>query len=104
MMFADGEFGAEGYCLAPKLEQSDLVFSSFLFSVEQEPTLAKRMQPRKYDRYIKESNSTIKKIAFNEKKADGYNPSITVGDEFSSWPGQRGLKQYEVMVSGTGAR
>lgn len=104
MLFADGEFGVEAYCLAPKLDQAELVFSSLMFSIEQEPTLAKRIRPRKFDRFIQESNSTVKKIAFNEKKADGYNPHITVGDEFSSWPGQRGLKQYEVMVSGTGSR
>jgi phage terminase large subunit-like protein len=29
---------------------------------------------------------------------------LTVADEMSSWPAERGLKQYEVMVSGTGAR
>ena len=29
---------------------------------------------------------------------------LTVADEMSSWPAARGLKQYEVMVSGTGAR
>lgn len=29
---------------------------------------------------------------------------LTVADEMSSWPADRGLKQYEVMVSGTGAR
>ena len=39
-----------------------------------------------------------------EKKADGYNPMLTVADEISSWPADRGLKQWEVMVSGTGAR
>jgi phage terminase large subunit-like protein len=29
---------------------------------------------------------------------------LTIADEMSSWPAERGLKQYEVMVSGTGAR
>ena len=49
-------------------------------------------------------NTTIKKIAFNEKKADGYNPMLTVADEMSSWSAARGLKQYEVMKSAMGAR
>lgn len=81
-----------------------MVFSAFKFATSQEPTLDKRIRPRKFDLYIEESNTTIKKIAFNEKRADGYNPHLVVGDEYSSWPGERGLKQYEVMVSGMGAR
>ena len=104
MVYGEQEFGAEVYCVAPKLDQSDLVYSAFQFAVNQEPALQRRTKPRKNDLYVKESNSSIRKIAFNEKKADGYNPQLTVCDEGSSWPGDRGLKQYEVMVSGTGAR
>ena len=104
MVYGEQEFGAEVYCVAPKLDQSDLVYSAFQFAVNQEPALQRRTKPRKNDLYVKESNSSIRKIAFNEKKADGYNPQLTVCDVGSSWPGDRGLKQYEVMVSGTGAR
>lgn len=102
--YVDGEFGSEIYCVAPKLDQSDLVYSAFQFTAEHTPAFAKITKPRKTDLYIKKTNTTIKKIAFNEKKADGYNPMLTVADEMSSWPAARGLKQYEVMVSGTGAR
>ena len=102
--YADGEFGSEIYCVAPKLDQSDLVFSAFEFTKDKNPDLAKRTRKRKSDYLIEQTNTTIKKIAFNEKKADGYNPMLTVADEMSSWPADRGLKQYEVMVSGTGAR
>ena len=102
--FVDGEFGSEIYCIAPKLEQSDLVFSAFEFTKDKNPDLAKRARKRKNDYIIDHTNTTIKKIAFSEKKADGYSPSLTVADEMSSWQAARGLKQYEVMVSGTGAR
>lgn len=102
--YADGEFGSEIYCVAPKLDQSDLVYSAFKFTVDNTPAFTKITKPRKTDLYISKTNTSIKKIAFNEKKADGYNPMLTVGDEMSSWPAARGLKQYEVMVSGTGAR
>jgi phage terminase large subunit-like protein len=102
--FVDGEFGSEIYCVAPKLDQSDLVFSAFEFTKDKNPDLAKRTRKRKNDYIIDSTNTTIKKIAFNEKKADGYNPMLTVADEMSSWPADRGLKQWEVMVSGTGAR
>ena len=102
--YVDGEFGSEIYCVAPKLDQSDLVFSAFEFTKDRNPDLARRTRKRKNDYIIDQTNTTIKKIAFNEKKADGYSPMLTVGDEMSSWPAARGLKQYEVMVSGTGAR
>ena len=102
--YVDGEFGSEIYCIAPKLEQADLVFSAYEFTKDKNPDLAKRTRKRKSDYIIDATNTTIKKIAFNEKKADGYNPMLTVADEMSSWQAARGLKQYEVMVSGTGAR
>lgn len=102
--YLDGEFGSEIYCLAPKLDQSDLVYSAFEFNVMHSPDLMKRIKKRKNDWFIQSKNTTIKKIAFNEKKADGYNPMATICDECSSWPAARGLKQYEVMTSGTGAR
>lgn len=102
--FVDGEFGSEIYCIAPKLDQSDLVFSAFEFTKDKNPDLAKRARKRKNDYIIDRTNTTIKKIAFSEKKADGYNPMLTVADEMSSWPSLRGLRQYEVMTSGTGAR
>lgn len=104
MTYGDGEYGAEIYCVAPKLDQADLVYSAFTFNVDNEPAFTKRTRRRKNDLFVEASNTTIKKIAFNERKADGYNPHLTVCDEGSSWPGLRGLKQYEVMVSGTGAR
>ena len=102
--YVDGEFGSEIYCLAPKLDQSDLVYSAFEFTKDHTPAFAQMTKKRKSDLYIQRTNTTVKKIAFNEKKADGYNPMLTVCDEMSSWPAARGLKQYEVMVSGTGAR
>lgn len=102
--YIDGEFGSEIYCLAPKLDQSDLVFSAYEFNKDRSPELAKITRKRKYDYIIDQTNTVIKKIAFSDKKSDGYNPMLTIGDEMSSWPAERGLKQYEVMKSGTGAR
>ena len=106
MVYSEGEYGQEVYCIAPKLDQSDLVFSAFEFTVDHTPSFTSRTQKRwrTGDLFVQESNSTIKKIAFSEKRADGYNPQLTIADEIASWPGDRGLKQYEVMISGTGAR
>lgn len=106
MAYATPEFGQEIYCIAPKLDQSELVYSAFEFTVDHTPAFEKITQKRgrKADMYIERSNTTIKKIAFNEKKADGYSPYLTVADEMSSWIPAKGLRQYEVMVSGTAAR
>lgn len=102
--YVDGEFGSEIYAIAPKLDQSDLVYSAWEFTTDHNPDLKRRTRKRKNDHIIDATNTTVKKIAFNEKKADGYSPVLTVADEMSSWPAEKGLKQYEVMTSGTGAR
>ena len=103
--YAAGEFGSEIYYLAPKLDQADLCFGAFEFNVHAEPDMDRRTKSTKSrGLYIEESNTTIKKLPFSDRKADGYNPMLYVGDEVASWPGQRGLRQWEVMVSGTGAR
>ena len=103
--YAAGEFGSEIYFLAPKLAQADLAFSALEFNVDHEPTLQKKTKSTKTrGLYIKESNTTIQKLPFADKTSDGYGPMSWVGDEGSSWGGDKGLKQWEVMVSGTGAR
>ena len=102
--YIDGEYGSELYCLAPKLDQADIVYNDFYQITQSEEELAELTKKRRLDIYIPELNTTIKKIAFNAKKADGFNPTMTTNDEMEAWPGDQGLKQYEVMVSGTGAR
>lgn len=103
--YVDGEFGSEIYYLAPKLDQADLCFSAFQFNVDSEPDLARRTKSTKSrGLYIRESNSYVRKLPFSDRKSDGYNPMLYVADEVAAWPGDRGLKQWEVMASGTGAR
>ena len=103
--YAGGEFGSEIYFLAPKLAQADLAYAALEFNVDHEPALKKKTKStRTRGLYIKETNTTIQKLPFADKTSDGYGPMSWVGDEASSWKGDRGLKQWEVMVSGTGAR
>ncbi len=104
VLVCDGEYGAKIYCVAPKLAQADLIYSAFWQTVKKEPELAALIRPRKSDYYLETTNSSVMKIAFNSKKSDGFNPQLTVCDEIASWPGERGLKQYEVMTSAVGAR
>lgn len=103
-LYMDGEYGAEIYCVAPKLDQAEIVYSCFWQMVAAEPELLELTKRRKSDYYVEESNSFVKKMPFNHKKSDGLNPHVTVCDEIASWPGDQGLKQYEVFKSALGAR
>ena len=104
MAYLDGEYGATVYCLAPKLEQAAIVYDNFHKMISQEPELAELAQKRRSDIYMESTNTSIKPLAFNAKKSDGFNPHMTVCDEIASWPAEQGLKQYEVMKSALGAR
>ena len=103
-IYNDGEYGANVFCVAPKLDQADIVYSDTWQSITLEPELAAITKHRKSDIYVSETNSVLKKIAFNAKKSDGFDPSVVICDEISSWQGDAGLKQYEVMNSAVGAR
>ena len=105
MGFAAGEYGSEIYYLAPKLEQADLAYSALEFNVHAEPELDAITKSTKYrGLVIQETNTIIRKLAFTSKKSDGYNPMFYCADEVAAWPGVNGLRQCEVMASGTGAR
>ena len=120
-----GGYGARVYCLAPKLDQTDIIYNSIWMQTMLDPeykelkaavqggikyherkTVDDSNLPkhRMTDLYIASTNSTVKKIAFSERKSDGFNPSLTICDEIASWSGDKGLKMYEVMKSGMGAR
>lgn len=120
----DGGFGAKIYNIAPKLDQADIIYNNIWQMTLLDPEYqqmkdelgAKDLRGcklkddsalpkhRMSDLYITATNSTVKKIAFSAKKSDGFNPSLCVCDEIAAWEGDQGLKQYEVMKSGMGAR
>lgn len=104
MTYLDGEYGAKIYCLAPKLEQAAIVYENFYKMTQREPELSALVKKRRSDVYLEETNSTVRPLAFNAKKSDGFNPHMTICDEIASWPAEQGRKQYEVMKSALGAR
>ncbi len=104
MMYDDEEYGADVYCCAPKVDQADIVYDAFWRSVLMEPELANITSPRKGDKYVAKTNSSIQKVPFTAKTSDGYNPHLVVCDEIAAWSGEKGLKQYEVMASALGSR
>ena len=122
---ADGGYGTKVFCLAPKLEQADIVYNNIWQMIQLDPewqelkeqiqnskdehnkkTLDDSMlaKHRQTDLSIAGTNSTVKKIAFAAKRSDGFNPSLCICDEIAAWDGEKGLRQYEVMKSGMGAR
>lgn len=104
MSIADKEYGAELYCLAPKLEQANIVFDNFYQTISKEPELLELCKKRRTDIYIESSNTVVKPLAFSDKKSDGLNPHCVVCDEIAAWSGQNGLRMYEVMTSAIGSR
>lgn len=104
MAYLDGEYGAKIFCLAPKLEQAAIVYDNFYKMVQAEPELSALAKKRRSDVYLESTNTSIRPLAFNAKKSDGFNPHLVVCDEIASWPAEQGGKQYEVMKSAMGAR
>lgn len=122
--FRNAEYGSRVFCLAPKLDQANLVYNDIWQMTTLDPEY-KRLKEiyserdsnkmkihddsdlprhRMSDLCVPATNSTVMKIAFSAKKSDGFNPSLCICDEVASWDGDNGLKQYEVMKSGMGAR
>lgn len=104
MTFLDGEYGARIFFVAPKLGQANLCYNAFVEMIKKEPEINELARKRRTDIYVESTNTTAQPIAFNAKKSDGLNPHFVVLDEISSWQGDAGLKQYEVLKSALGAR
>lgn len=104
MTFLDGEYGGRIFFCAPKLDQARLCFDAYYQMILKEPELDALAKKRRTDIYIESTNTSAMPLAFNARKSDGLNPSLTVADEISAWQGDAGLKQYEVLKSALGAR
>lgn len=102
--FLDGEYGGRIYFAAPKLEQAGLCYDAYYQMLSKDPELSQLSKKRRTDIYITNSNTSAKPLAFSAKKSDGLNVSLCVADEVASWPGDAGLKFYEVIKSSFGAR
>lgn len=120
----DGGFGAKVYNVAPKLDQANIIYNNIWMMTTLDPEYKRLKEAtserdahnkkvvddselprlRQSDLFIPATNATVKKVAFNYKSSDGYNPSAVVADEVAAWAGDAGLKTYEVFKSGMGAR
>lgn len=120
----EGGFGTKVYNVAPKLDQANIIYNNIWMMTVLDPEYQQLKEElserdahnkkvlddsalprlRQSDLFIPATNSTVKKVAFNYKSSDGYNPSAVVADEVAAWQGDAGLKTYEVFKSGMGAR
>ena len=103
-----GGYGTRIFCIAPKLDQTAIIYDSIwnqtILSPDYQSLKAQVKAGIKYherktvddselpkhrqsDLYIAASNSVVKKVAFSERKSDGFNPSLTICDEVASWAG-----------------
>lgn len=103
MLYLD-DYGARVYFVAPKLQQANLCYDALYQMIKKEPELSRMTKKRRTDIYVDSTNSSAMPLAFNAKKSDGLNVSFGCCDEISSWAGDAGLKQYEVLKSSVGAR
>jgi len=119
-----GAYGTKVYNIAPKLAQADIIYNNVWqmtlldpeYQALKEEVSEKDLhnksvkdtsvlpRHRMTDLFIPAQNAMVTKIAFSAKKSDGFNPSLCICDEVAAWEGDGGLKQYEVMKSGMGAR
>ena len=119
-----GGYGSEIYCVAPKLDQANIVYETTWQMVTLDPEYKElKEQSEERDIHNKKigddsalpkkrvtgivvsgTNTTMKKIPFQARTADGFSPSLCLCDEIAAWPGSKGLRMYEVMKSGMGAR
>jgi len=101
MLIADGEGGAEVYCVANKLDQARKIFDEAVNMRAQSPQLRKITRKRQSDIYLPANFSYIKALASDTKTLDGLNAHFFVQDEFHE---ARDSKLYDVMKQSQSAR
>ena len=119
-----GGYGTKVFNIAPKLAQADIIYNNIWQMTLLDPEYQELKEEvsekdmhnksvkdtsvlprhRMTDLFIPAQNAMVQKIAFSAKKSDGFNPSLAICDEIAAWEGDAGLKQYEVLKSGMGAR
>ncbi len=100
----EGFFGAEGgqvLIAAGDRKQASLLFTACSRYIESCPGLLKRCKIYKQSIVIPHKNSTIQFLSSEHKGKHGYNPSVTIVDEFHV---QKNRDLIDVLESGMGAR
>lgn len=100
LTFADGEHGAEVYCLATKREQANVTFDvakKLLSNPAMKPYIRRMQAEIRHDK----SGSKMKPLGADSDTLDGLNVHGAIKDELHAWTNQ-GL--WDVIDTATGAR
>lgn len=124
-IWVNGGFGSRVYNIAPKLDQAEIVYNNIWTMTQLDPEWIEKDRLRRErdssrrklneddptmerhrmtDLFIPATNSTVKKLAFSERRLEGFNPNLTVLDEFASYEAQKGIRVFGAMKSAMGAR
>ena len=98
--FFEGEAGAEGYCIATKRKQAEIVFNDARRLVRASG-LSKRLKINAKSIVDEKSASSLQAIGGDASTTDGLNPFLIITDEMHA---MRSRDLLDVMESATGAR
>lgn len=101
MMIADGESGAEVYCVANKKDQAALVFNEAVNMRIQSPALRSITKKRQSDIYFPATFSFLKALASDTSTMDGLNAHFFSQDEPHE---AKTRKLFDVMIQSQQAR
>lgn len=101
MLVADGESGAEIYCVANKKDQAALVFNEAVNMRAQSPSLRSITKKRQSDIYFPATFSFLKALAADTSTMDGLNAHFFSQDEPHE---AKTRKLYDVMIQSQQAR
>lgn len=98
---ADGEQGAEVYCVATKKDQARIVFTEAERMRKASPALAKRIVSYRNNMHTTATNSKFEPLGSDEDTLDGLNVSGAIEDEYHAI---KNRLLVDVIDTATGAR
>ena len=101
MLMADGEAGAEVYCVATKEDQAKIAWNDCKIFLEGQQTFNKSCRKLVKSIHYDRQHAVLKPLGSDSKTLDGLNPSCAIFDELHAWE-RRDL--WDVIEDGLGAR
>ena len=99
-LVADGEQGAEVYCIATKRDQAKLTFDIAKKMIAKS-TLRRHLRPKVFTIVHEASGSKLDPLSSDSHSLDGLNISCAIRDELHAW---KGHELWDVIETATGAR
>lgn len=100
-LVADGEPGAEVYCVAASRQQARIVFDTCRQMVEMDPVLSQHVKVYRSHLEVAATGSIMRVLSSDAGLQEGLNPHIVVVDELHAHPSDA---MWNVMTLGSGTR